>query len=117
MGVLLAVFGTVASSYLLGGLVLMLLSAAGGVYTIGLQMRLIQVAGRARTLGAALNHSALNAANALGAWLGGVVVAAGLGYRSTAWVGVALSLGGLVVLAASVALQRRTTQRERAAVS
>lgn len=117
MGALLAVFGTVASSYLLGCLVLMLLSAAGGVYTIGLQMRLIQVAGRARTLGAALNHSALNAANALGAWLGGVVVAAGLGYRSTAWVGVALSLAGLVVLAVSVLLQRRTTLQQRAAVS
>ena len=37
----------------------------------GLQMRLMEVAGDAQTLGAALNHSAFNIANALGAWLGG----------------------------------------------
>ena len=37
-----------------------------------LQIRLMDVAGDAQTLAAALNHSAFNAANALGAWLGGV---------------------------------------------
>ncbi len=109
MGVLLAVFALVAESVVLGMLTVFAISGAGGVFTIGLQMRLIQVAGAARTLGAALNHSALNAANALGAWLGGLVVAAGFGYSSTAWVGVVLSALGLGVLAVSVLLQRRST--------
>ena len=40
---------------------------------------------RAQTLGAALNHASLNVANALGAWLGGLVIAAGWGYRHRPW--------------------------------
>jgi DHA1 family inner membrane transport protein len=44
-----------------------------------LQIRLMDVAGDAQTLAAALNHSAFNLANALGAWLGGITIAAGLG--------------------------------------
>ena len=52
-----------------------------------LQMRLMETAGDAQMLGAALNHSALNLANALGAWLGGLVIAAGLGYRAPSVVG------------------------------
>jgi DHA1 family inner membrane transport protein len=44
-----------------------------------LQIQLMDVAGEAQTLAAALNHSAFNLANALGAWLGGVAISAGLG--------------------------------------
>ena len=55
-------------------------ASVGSVLVVNLQMRLMQVAGNAQTLGAALNHASLNIANALGAWLGGLVVAAGLGY-------------------------------------
>ena len=47
---------------------------------------------------AAMNHASLNLANALGAWLGGVVIAAGYGYRSPALVGAALSVLGILVL-------------------
>ena len=115
MGVLLATYAVTSQWLVAGMLTVFLISVSGGVFTIGLQMRLIQVAGRARTLGAALNHSALNAANALGAWLGGVVVAAGLGYPATAWLGVGLSVLGLVVLGISVALQRRTSLAAAAA--
>ena len=50
---------------------------------VNLQLRLMVVAGDAQTLGAALNHASLNVANALGAWLGGVVIAAGLGLPLT----------------------------------
>ena len=61
----------------------------GTLVAIGpaLQIRLMDVAGDAQTLAAALNHSAFNAANALGAWLGGVGIAAGLGWTSTGWMG------------------------------
>ena len=58
-------------------------------------------------LGAALNHSALNLANALGAWLGGLVIAAGLGYRAPSVVGAGLAAAGLVPLAVSAVLRRR----------
>ncbi|CAG9167796.1 MFS transporter [Cupriavidus respiraculi] len=81
----------------------------GTVVALGpaLQIRLMDVAGDAQTLAAALNHSAFNLANALGAWLGGVTIAAGLGWASTGWVGLLLALGGLLVFAVSVTTTRR----------
>lgn len=79
-------------------------STLSSVLVVNLQLRLMHVAGPAQTLGAALNHASLNLANALGAWLGGVVVAAGAGYRAPALVGVGLSIGGLAVLAVSARL-------------
>jgi len=72
-----------------------------------LQIRLMDVAGDAQTLAAALNHSAFNVANALGAWLGGVAVTAGFGWSATGWVGALLALAGLAVFAMSVKSARR----------
>ena len=77
-------------------LVVLCIGAGGGLGSI-LQTRLMDVAGEAQTLAAALNHSALNTANALGPFLAGTAIAAGLGWASAAWVAVALTLGGLVV--------------------
>ncbi|WP_439682921.1 MFS transporter [Cupriavidus oxalaticus] len=76
----------------------------GTVVALGpaLQIRLMDVAGDAQALAAALNHSAFNLANALGAWLGGVTIAAGYGWTSTGWVGLLLALGGLAIYAWSV---------------
>jgi DHA1 family inner membrane transport protein len=79
-----------------------------------LQTRLMDVAADAQTLAAALNHSAFNIANALGAWLGGLAIASGYGFASTGWVGALLAVGGLVVLGLSVASDQR---RLRVAVS
>ena len=108
MGLSLALF-TVTSQWFVPGLVTaFVVSAVGAVLVVNLQLRLMHVAGDARTLGAALNHSSLNAANALGAWLGGLVIAAGWGYTAPSWVGAGLSLAGLLVLAWSVLLHRRT---------
>ena len=82
----------------------------GTLVAIGpaLQIRLMDVAGDAQTLAAALNHSAFNAANALGAWLGGVGIAAGLGWTSTGWVGVLLGLGGVAMFAWALVSERDT---------
>ena len=73
--------------------------------------RLLDVAGDGKALASTLNHSALNVANALGAWLGGLVIAAGFGWTSPAAVGAVLSAGGLVVLAVSIGLERRDGHR------
>jgi DHA1 family inner membrane transport protein len=116
MGSTLALF-TVTAHALVPGLVTMFaISAVGGVLVVNLQLRLMEVAGSAQTLGAALNHSSLNVANALGAWLGGLVIAAGHGYTAPSWVGAGLSLAGLVVLAGSVLLHRRTVPARRSPV-
>ena len=85
----------------------------GTMVAIGpaLQIRLMDVAGDAQTLAAALNHSAFNAANALGAWLGGLSIAAGLGWTSTGWVGALLALAGLGIFAWAVADARKLAAR------
>ncbi|HET9500395.1 MAG TPA: MFS transporter [Marmoricola sp.] len=92
-----------------------LVTVAGSVLVVNLQLRLMQVAGDAQTLGAALNHSSLNVANALGAWLGGLVVAAGgasvTSFRATALVGVGLALGGFLVVLVSAVVRRREARR------
>jgi DHA1 family inner membrane transport protein len=93
-----------------------LVAASVTVFLIGttvaigpaLQIRLMDVAGDAQTLAAALNHSAFNMANALGAWLGGVAITAGLGWTSTGWVGALLALAGLGIFAWSLASERKT---------
>ena len=72
--------------------------------------RLIDFAAEGPSLAAASFHSAFNVANALGAAIGGVVLAAGLGYDAPAAVGAALPLVGLAVLAVSVGLERRTAR-------
>lgn len=82
-------------------------TALGSVLVVNLQLRLMDVAGEAQTLGAAMNHASLNFANALGAWLGGVTIALGFGYRSPALVGLVLSVAGVAVLLFSWALARR----------
>ncbi len=84
------------------------ITVLGSVLVVNLQLRLMDVAGEAQTLGAAMNHASLNVANALGAWLGGLVIAAGYGFRSPALVGAALAVAGVVVLVIAALAQRRT---------
>jgi MFS transporter, DHA1 family, inner membrane transport protein len=71
----------------------------GGALGPVLQTRLMDVAGRAQTLAAALNHSAFNFANALGPWLGGIAIAHGAGLSSTGLVGTGLALAGFAIWA------------------
>jgi DHA1 family inner membrane transport protein len=75
----------------------------GGALGTVLQTRLMDVAGRAQSLAASLNHSAFNTANALGPWLGGLAISAGYGWTSSGYVGSALAVAGLAVWAISLA--------------
>jgi DHA1 family inner membrane transport protein len=90
------------------GLVLgaFLVGAASLFIVPALQSRLIAVAPGAQLMGAAVNQSSLNIANSIGAALGGVVIAAGWGYLASAWLGVALSVGGLLLAMVSFRLDR-----------
>lgn len=114
MGVSLLAFFVLAPGGWWGVPAVFAIAVMASVLAVNLQLRLMSVAGEAKTLGAAMNHASLNIANAAGAWFGGLVIAAGLGYRAPALVGVALSVFGLVVLTASAALERhQTTERAR----
>lgn len=94
--------GLVAGTFLVGFM--------ASIISPVIQTRLMDVAGKSQTLAAALNHSALNVGNALGAYLGGLVVAAGWGFLTPAWVGLLLALGGLLLAVVSVALERRSAR-------
>ena len=77
---------------------LVALGITSQILGLALQTRLMDVSPSAPSLGAALCHSALNVGNASGAFLGGVVIAAGHGYLAPAWTGVGLTLAGLAIV-------------------
>ena len=114
MGGFLVLFTVTAAQPVAAWLTVLLVSLVGSMFVVALQMRLMHVAGDAQTIGAAMNHASLNIANALGAWLGGLVIAAGLGYTAPSWVGAGLSVLGLMALAASVLVHRRDTRPQLA---
>ncbi len=82
LAVALALFSLLAARPVAAVVMAVLVAVAGSAMVPGLQTRLMDTAADAQTLAAALNHSALNVANALGAWLGGLVIAAGFGYTA-----------------------------------
>jgi DHA1 family inner membrane transport protein len=94
-----------------------LLIGTGFAVVPGLQTRLMDVAADAQTLAAALNHSAFNIANALGAWTGGITIAAGYGWTSTGWVGTLFALGGLAVFAMSLLTDGTLRGRSRSSAA
>lgn len=85
-----------------------LIGATGLFLGPALQARLITVAPEAQLMGAAVNQSAMNIANSLGAALGAVVIAGGYGYLAPAWAGVGLAIVGLALALASFAYEART---------
>ena len=105
LSVVLALFVFASHNPWTALVVLFGIGAAGSAVGPALQTRLMDVAPDAQTLAAALNHSALNIGNATGAWVGGLVIAAGLGYSAPAAAGALLALAGIAVLTVSVLLQ------------
>jgi DHA1 family inner membrane transport protein len=83
------------------------IGATGAALSPAIQMRLMDVAGDSQTLAAAVNHSAFNIGNSLGAALGGLVVAAGLGYVAPAWLGLVACALGVALAGVSVLTSRR----------
>ncbi len=91
--------------------VALLLGATSSALVPSIQARLIRISDEAALLGAAVNHAAFNVGNSLGAWLGGLVIAAGFGYLAPGWVGAALTFLGLVLTLVSIAVERRDKAR------
>ena len=111
--VVLLAFTVTAHNAVSAAVTVLLIGASGSLCLPALQTRLMDVAGDAQSLAAAGNHAALNVANALGAFLGGLVIAAGLGYTAPAVVGAVLAVLGIGVLSASQVLERRTAAAAR----
>ncbi|MEX3100759.1 MULTISPECIES: MFS transporter [unclassified Streptomyces] len=101
LAVTLAVFGMLAGSQSASVLLVFLMGVTGFASVPGMITRVTDQAGGA-ALAASANVSASNVGNAVGAWLGGVAISAGLGYRSPLFVGagiVVVALGVMVVAA------------------
>jgi len=79
-----------------------------------IQMLMIRAAKGSEMLASSLSQSGFNTGNALGAYLGGLPIAAGLGYTSPEWVGAALVVGGILFCVALVVRRRKNVQLELA---
>ena len=90
---------------------LFILGGASAALAPTVQTRLMDVAIDSQSIAAALNHSALNMGNGLGAALGAVAIAAGFGYLATPWIGIVLGIAGLIIAAISFTIDRSRRRR------
>ncbi|MCP3786478.1 MFS transporter [Micromonospora sp. A3M-1-15] len=104
----LVAFALTAASPALTVCSLVLMGAFGFATVPPLQMRIMKYARRAPTLASGANIAAFNVGNALGAWLGGLTIDAGLGFTAPIWAGAGLTLLGLAVLLVAERRARRT---------
>jgi DHA1 family inner membrane transport protein len=85
-----------------------LLGIASFATVAPLQLRVLEKAsGAGQNLASSLNIAAFNLGNALGAWVGGVVIERGPSLAALGWVAALLTLGGLAIALWSRALDRR----------
>ncbi|MFD3728581.1 MFS transporter [Streptomyces sp. NPDC058671] len=112
LAVVLALLTVAAHDKILAAVAVLLVGALGFATVPPLQKRVLDQAHGAPTLASAVNIGAFNLGNALAAWLGGLVIAAGFGYTAPNWVGAALAAAALGLALWSAALERRTPVAE-----
>ncbi|MFE4973530.1 MFS transporter [Kitasatospora sp. NPDC056651] len=117
LAVVLALFTLTAHNKVLAAVSVLLVGALGFATVPPLQKRVLDQAHGAPTLASAVNIGAFNLGNALAAWLGGMVIAAGLGYTAPNWVGAVLAAAALLLAFWSAALERRDHTREAVTTS
>ena len=108
--VVLGVFALTATNQVMTVVSLFLMGAFGFATVPGLQLRIMSHASDAPTMASAANIAAFNVGNALGAWVGGLTIGAGLGYLSPLWAGAGITVLALVVI---VLVSPRPTARDR----
>ncbi|WP_069171591.1 MFS transporter [Streptomyces griseus] len=113
LAVVLALFTLTAHDKFAAAVTIFLVGGLGFATVPPLQKRVLDQAAGAPTLASAVNIGAFNLGNALSAWLGGVVIAAGYGYTAPNWVGAALAAAALLLALVSGTLERRTETRSR----
>ncbi|AZH82181.1 MFS transporter [Plantibacter sp. PA-3-X8] len=109
--VILVAFAATAQSPVATVIALVLMGGFGFATVPALQMRVMRYASAAPTLASGANIAAFNLGNALGAWLGGVTITAGLGYTSPIWAGAAITLLGLIVIIGASTAAKRSRRR------
>ncbi|MZD08270.1 MFS transporter, partial [Streptomyces sp. SID5785] len=109
----LLLFTATAHNKVLAAITLSLIGALGFATVPPLQKWVLDQASAAPTLASAANIGAFNLGNALAAWLGGIVISAGLGYTSPNWVGALLAGTALILALVAAALDRRARTATR----
>ncbi|MFF3287060.1 MFS transporter [Streptomyces sp. NPDC003023] len=107
LALVLGLFSVTAHHKVLAAVSIVLIGALGFATVPPLQKRVLDQAHGAPTLASAVNIGAFNLGNALAAWLGGMVIAAGMGLTAPNWVGALLAATALVLAVLSAALERR----------
>ncbi|GAA4208217.1 MFS transporter [Actinocatenispora rupis] len=107
LALVLALFTVTAHGKVTAAVTLFLIGALGFATVPPLQKRVLDHASGAPTLASAANIGAFNLGNALAAWLGGAVIAAGHGYTAPNWVGAAMTTSALLLAVVSALLDRR----------
>ncbi|MFG3292145.1 MFS transporter [Streptomyces sp. NPDC048179] len=95
--VTLAVFGLLAADAVASVILVFLMGVTGFAAVPGMITRVTDAAHGA-ALAASANVSASNVGNALGAWLGGLAISAGLGYTAPLYTGAAIALASVLVM-------------------
>jgi DHA1 family inner membrane transport protein len=116
LAAVLAAFPLLMRTPWTAALAVALLGTAAFVTGSPLQLMVMEKAAAAPSLASSANQAAFNLANAGGAWIGGLALAAGLGTTSPALAGALLAVLGLAVAATAYTVDRRTaphTGRER----
>ncbi|MEZ0067219.1 putative MFS family arabinose efflux permease [Streptacidiphilus sp. MAP12-20] len=113
-----ALFMITAHGKVAAAVTVFLFAAASFAVVPALQSRIVAEAGNAPNVASGANQAAFNIANALGAWLGGLALSAGLGYTAPNAVatGLPLDLAGLSIAVSSGLLEHRTRARARAPI-
>lgn len=111
IAVMLLIFAATVHIQWMALIMVFIIGASGSMLVPSLQTRLLDVSPGAPTLASSLNHSALNMANALGAFVGGLVISWGWGYTAPAIVGACLAVLGLGVVGISGSLDRHKRRK------
>ncbi|MEU2491408.1 MFS transporter [Streptomyces sp. NPDC007883] len=117
LALVLALFTVTAQNKFAAAVTIVLVGGLGFATVPPLQKRVLDQASGAPTLASAVNIGAFNLGNALAAWLGGIVIAAGLGFTAPNWVGALLAASALVLAVLSSALERRDVRRDSRVVA
>ncbi|MDX3453647.1 MFS transporter [Streptomyces sp. ME02-8801-2C] len=119
--VVLGAFPLLMSTQWSAALAVVLVGVAAFVTGTPLNLMVMERASSAPSLASSANQAAFNLANAGGAWIGGLALAAGFGTTSPALVGAGLALLGLGVAGVAYVVDRRgaapSVRRERVVAS
>ena len=111
LATVLAIFSITVQGKFGAAVTIFFVGVAGFMIGPMMQARIMEKAGGTPSLVSAAVQSAFNIANSIGAYLGGLVIAGGLGLVAPNWVGATLPVLGLTIALISGSLDRREERR------